>query len=53
MTQLLSLFNQVFGVASTSHDLERFIVANNPACEKDLEELTQDYLYHCTGLRGL
>jgi hypothetical protein len=53
MTQLLSLFNQVFSTPNSSHDLERFIVTHNPSCEKDLEQLTHDYLYHYASLRGL
>jgi hypothetical protein len=45
MTQLLSLFNQVFGNQTKGNDLERFISAHNPTNDKDVEELTRGYLY--------
>lgn len=53
MTQLFSLFNQVFAYHSNSHDLEQYISTRNPSSEKEVEELTQDYLYHYTTTRGL
>jgi len=53
MTQLLSLLNHAFGYPSNSQDLEQYISAHNPASEKDVEALTQDYLYHFTTVRGL
>jgi hypothetical protein len=53
MTQLLSLFNQVFGNQSKSNDLEQFIISRNPNSHQQVEELTRDYLYHYTTSRGL
>jgi len=53
MTQLLSLFNQVFGDQSKSNDLEHFINSRKPNSHQQVEELTRDYLYHFTTSRGL
>jgi len=51
MTQLLSLFNQVFGHQTKGNDLEQFISAHHPSSDKDVEELTREYLYHHTTSR--
>ena len=53
MTQLLSLFNQVFGTYAKSNDLEQFINSHNTTSHQQVDELTRDYLYHYTTLRGL
>ncbi len=53
MTQLLSLFNQVFGNQTKSNDLEHYINSHNPNSHQQVEELTRDYLYHYTISRGL
>lgn len=53
MTQLLSLFNQVFGNQSKSKDLEQFINSHTPNSHEQVDELTRDYLYHYTTSRGL
>ena len=53
MTQLLSLFNQVFANHSNSRDLEQFINSHQPSTHKEVEELTRDYLYHYSTSRGM
>ena len=53
MTQLLSLFNHVFGNQARNHDLEHFIASHNPDSHEQVETLTRDYIYHYTTLRGL
>jgi hypothetical protein len=53
MTQLLSLWNAVFVQQSKTANLEQFINSYNPASERDVEELTRDYLFHYSTLRGL
>ena len=53
MTQLLSLFNQVFGNQSKRNDLEQFINSRNPNSHQQVEELTRDYLYQYPTSRGL
>jgi hypothetical protein len=53
MTQLLSLWNEVFAQQSKTANLEQFINSHNPASEHDVEELTRDYLFHYSTLRGL
>ena len=52
MTQLLCLLNQVFAL-NGSRDLERYITAQQPSNEKEVETLAHDYLYHYTSLRGM
>lgn len=53
MTQLLSLFNHVFGNQTKNHDLEHFISSHNPDSHEQVETLTRDYLFHYTTSRGL
>lgn len=53
MTQLLSLFNQVFGNHTKGNDLEQHINSHNPNSHQQIEELTRDYLYHYSTYRGL
>ena len=53
MTQLLSLLNADFAQQSKTANLEQFINSYNPASEHDVEELTRDYLFHYSTLRGL
>jgi hypothetical protein len=52
MTQLFSLFNQVFGNQTKSNDLEQYINSRNPISHEQVEQLTRDYLYHSTS-KGL
>lgn len=53
MTQLLSLWNEVFAHKSKTANLEQFINSHNPASEHEVEVLTRDYLFHYSTLRGL
>jgi hypothetical protein len=53
MTQLLSLFNQVFGKQTIGNDLEQYISSRNPNSHQQVEQLTRDYLYQLTTLRSL
>jgi hypothetical protein len=52
MTQLFSLFNQVFGNQTKNNDLEQYINSRNPISHEQVEQLTRDYLYHSTS-KGL
>ena len=53
MTKLFSLLNQVFAHQSNSHDLEQYITEHTPSSDKEVEDLTRDYLYHYSTSRGL
>ena len=39
MTRLLSLLNQIFAYHSINHDLEQFIISQNPSSHQQLERL--------------
>ena len=52
MTQLLSLLHQIFGHQTKTTELEQFINAHQPSTEKEVEELSRDYLYFYSICRG-
>ena len=53
MTQLLSLWNEVFAKQSKTANLEQFINSHNPTSEHEVDVLTRDYLFHYSTVRGL
>jgi len=46
MTQLLSLWNQVFGNQAKGNDLGQYINSRNPNSHQEVEGLTSEYLYN-------
>ena len=52
MTQLLSLWNLVFGNQAKGNDLEQYIISRDPNSHQEVEELTREYLYNLNSFGG-